>query len=68
MQMLQLKTCLQQSDLVAYLCGEIHNKSKTELEEHLWRCDDCFEKLITGLNQHLDQTDPRNDAPPEQPS
>lgn len=58
MQKLPLKACLQQSGLEAYISGEIHNEPKLELEEHLCRCDDCFEKLITILNPRLNEAEP----------
>lgn len=58
----QHKVCLQSSDLSVYLCGEIPNKLKAALEEHLCRCENCFEKLITVLNPHLNESEFKNDV------
>jgi len=51
--------CLHSLDLAAYVSGTTCSYQKATIEQHLCDCDNCFETLITVLNQHLNQTSPR---------
>jgi len=50
--------CLGSLDFISYLSGATYGYQKITLEQHLCDCDDCFEVMITVLNQHLNQADP----------
>jgi len=50
------KMCQRDLDFTAYLDGRLQDNQKSRLEQHLCVCDDCFEKLIEVLNQHLKQS------------
>jgi hypothetical protein len=45
-------------DFASYVNGAVGGGEKAALEQHLCDCDDCFEILISALNQHLN-TAPR---------
>jgi hypothetical protein len=48
------QSCLHGTDFSSYLAGATHGDDRVAVEQHLCDCSDCFDALVTTLNQHLD--------------